>query len=113
MMKLPEFSVKNSLLINLITVFIWIMGLVAVFHVNRDAFPNVSMDVLIVTRVYSGASAEDVEKLVTIPLENEIKGVSGIKEMTSTSEEGLSTIGITIDPKIKDKKQVVDDIERA
>ncbi|MFA5060613.1 MAG: efflux RND transporter permease subunit [Candidatus Omnitrophota bacterium] len=112
-MKLTEFSIRNSLLVNLISVFIWTMGIIAMFNVNRDAFPNVSMDVLTVTTVYSGAPAEDVEKLVTIPLENEIKGVSGIKEMTSTSEEGISSIGITIEPKIKDKKQVIDDIERA
>lgn len=112
-MRIAEFSVRNSLLVNLISVFIWIMGTVAMFHVNRDAFPNVSMDIVTVIASYPGAPAEDVEKLVTIPLENEIKGVSGIKEMTSTSEEGQSKIGITLDPKIKDKKQVVDDIERA
>jgi len=113
MKNIAEFSVKNSLLVNLISVFIIVVGLVAMFQLNREAFPPVDFDTVIITTVYPGAPAEDVEKLVTIPIEKELKGISGIKEMSSKSEEGVSTIGIDIDPDARDKDEIVDDIETA
>ncbi len=112
-MKLAEFSIKNSLLVNLISVLIVFVGVYSVFHLKKEAFPAVNYDIVLVTTVYPGAPTEDVEKLVTVPIEKEIKGISGIKEISSTSEEGRSVIGITLDPKESDKNQVIDDIERA
>ncbi|MCD4781034.1 MAG: efflux RND transporter permease subunit [Candidatus Omnitrophica bacterium] len=112
-MKLAHFSVKNSVLINLISFLIIIMGIFAMFKLRKEAFPQVDYDLVTITTIYPGAPTEDVEKFVTIPIEKEIKGISGIKEITSGSEEGQSVIGITIDPKASDKRQVVDDIERA
>ena len=112
-MKLAQFSVKNSTLVNLISFLIIFMGIFAMYNLRKEAFPAVDYDRVIVTTYYPGAPADDVEKFVSIPLEKEIKGISGIKEMNSVSEEGASTIGIEIDPKATDKKQVVDDIERA
>ncbi|MFC1703580.1 efflux RND transporter permease subunit [Candidatus Omnitrophota bacterium] len=112
-MKLAEFSVKNSLLVNLISGFIIIVGIIAMVQLRREAFPPVDFDAVIITTVYPGASPEDVEKLVTTPIEKELKGISGIKEMTSKSEEGISSIGIDIDPDARAKEKVVDDIQKA
>jgi len=112
-MKLAEFSVKNSLLINLISVFIIILGILAMFNIPLDMFPAVDFDIVTVTTSYPGAPAEDVEKFVTIPIEKELKGLSGIKELESSSDEGQSKIGVTIDPKVSDKDSVVDDIREA
>ncbi len=112
-MKLAQFSVKNSTLVNLVSFLIIFMGIFAMYNLRKEAFPAVDYDRVIVTTSYPGAPADDVEKFVSIPLEKEIKGISGIKEMNSVSEEGVSKIGIEIDPKATDKKQVVDDIERA
>jgi len=112
-MRLAEFSVKNSLLVNLISAFIILFGFIAMMNIRREAFPSVSFDEMIITTVYPGAPAEDVEKLVTNPLEEEVKGVSGIKELLSRSEEGISTINVVIEPSVSDKKKVVDDVKRA
>ena len=112
-MKIAHFSVKNSILVNLISFLIIVMGLFAMLRLRKEAFPPVDYDIVTVTTAYPGAPTEDVEKFVTVPLEKEIKGISGIKEITSGSEEGLSVIGIKIDPKASEKDQVVDDIERA
>lgn len=112
-MNLPEFSVKNSLLINVISVFVLVLGFFSMYQMKREAFPSVDYDIVTVTTLWPGAPTEDVEKFVTIPLEKEIKSVSGIEEITSKSDEGLSSIGVTIDPGIRDKKKVVRDVERA
>ena len=112
-MRLAEFSVKNSLLVNLISVFIIAVGIMAMYKIPLDMFPSVDFDIVTVSTSYPGAPAEDVEKFVTIPIEKELKGISGIKEIQSSSDEGSSKIGITLDPKVSDKGQVVDDIRDA
>jgi len=113
LIKLAEFSVKNSLLVNLISFFVFLIGIYSMFQIRREAFPPVDYDIVTVTTVWPGAPTEDVEKFVTIPLEKEIKSVSGLEEISSTSDEGLSSIGITIDPSVRDKRKVVNDIQRA
>lgn len=112
-MNLAQFSIRNSLLVNLLTIFIYCWGFWAMINLRRDAFPNISFDQVMIQTGYAGAPAEDVEKLVTFPIEKELKGIAGIKEMTSSSDEGLSLISLVINPDEKDKQGVVDDIRRA
>jgi len=114
-MKISEFSVKHSLLINLISLFILIAGFFTLFvyKIRREAFPEVSYDMVVVNAVYLGAPPQEVEKLVTIPIEKELKGVDGIEEMQSTSIENVSNILIKISQDVKDKGKVVDDIQKA
>ncbi|MBZ0165653.1 MAG: efflux RND transporter permease subunit, partial [Candidatus Omnitrophica bacterium] len=112
-MRIAEISVKNSLLVNLLSVFVVVAGTYAMFQMQREAFPAVDYDIVTVTTVWPGAPTEDVEKFVTIPLEEEISSVSGLQETDSRTDEGLSSIGITIDPGVKDKRKVVNDIQRA
>jgi len=114
-MTISEFSVKHSLLINLISLFILIAGFFTLFvyKIRREAFPEVSYDMVVVNTAYLGAPPQEVEKLVTIPIEKELKGVDGIEEMQSTSIENASNILIKISQDVKDKKKVVDDIQKA
>ena len=112
-MKIATFSVKNSLLLNLISVFIVLIGTYSMLQMQREAFPAVDYDIVTVTTVWPGAPTEDVEKFVTIPLEEEIESVSGIQEVDSRTDEGLSSIGITLEPGAEDKRKVVTDIQRA
>lgn len=112
-MRIAEFSTKNSLLVNLFSAFVLIVGLISLFNLQREAFPNISLDTVVITTPYPGASAEDVEKLVTTPIEKELRGLSGIKRIVSSSEEGISKINIEIDPESRNTQRVVDDIQRA
>ncbi len=114
-MKISEFSVKHSLLINLISVFILIAGFYTlyIYKIRKEAFPEVSMDSVVISTAYPGAPPEETEKLVTVPIEKELKGVDGIKEMQSISDENVSTIIININHDAKDKDKVVNDIRRA
>ena len=112
-MKLAQFSVKQSMFINLLSFFVVIAGLVAAVGMSREAFPNISFDMVQISTVFPGSSAEEVEKLVTIPLEKELKEVDDIEEMRSTSMEGLSSIILKLDPDIPNKDRVVNDIQRA
>lgn len=113
MRKLAEFSVKNSLFVNLISVFVILAGLFAVINMRREAFPNVSFDVAQIMTTYRGSTADQVEKLITSPIEKEIRSVSGIDEISSTSYDGSSVISVKIDPDVKDKTEVINDLRRA
>ena len=86
-MKLAQFSVKNSLLVNLLSFLIIVIGIFSVFHLRKEAFPQVDYDIATITTFYPGAPTEDVEKLVTIPIEKEIKGIRVIfSEMISEKD---------------------------
>ena len=69
-----------------------IIGMVFVLVLPLELFPSIKLELVTVETVFPGASAEDVEKLVTIPIEEEIKNTSGIKLLRSTSSEGLSVV---------------------
>src|SRR3954464_13210904 len=82
-------------------VFTWVLvaipvvlGLVAYNRLGVDLFPDVDFPVCTVTTVLSGASVEEVETSVTKPLEDIINTVSGIDELRSTTQEGVSIITV-------------------
>jgi exodeoxyribonuclease VII small subunit len=110
-MSLPKFSVNQSLFINLFSVIIVLVGLNVVMGMNKEVFPNVTFDQVSVTTVYPGGTPEDVEKLITTPIEKELKQVDGIKEITSSSSFGISVLGVEIEPDEKDKQKVIRDIQ--
>jgi len=91
-MHIAEFSVKNPVLVNLLMAAILVVGIMAALRLPLELFPSIKLELVSVTTVFPGASAEDVEKLVTIPIEDEINDISGIKVIRSTSSEGLSQI---------------------
>lgn len=113
MKKLIEFCVKNSLLVNLLTLFIVGFGLYLCFTIRKEAFPNISYDFVTVQTNYPGASAREIEKHISIKLEDEIQEVDGIRDMLSISSESISMIVIRIQPDEKNKTKVVNDIQRA
>ncbi len=112
-MSLPRFSVNQSLFVNLVSVVILIIGLMVVLGINREIFPNVAFDMVSVTTVYPGANPLDVEKLVSTPIEKELREVDGVKEIKSSSSDGVSYILIKIDPDESNKQKVIRDIQTA
>jgi len=112
-MSLPRFSINQSLFVNLVSILIIIFGLIVVVGMNREVFPNVDFDIVSVTTVYPGATPLDIEKLISVPIEKELKEVDGIKEIKSSSAAGASFIVVKLDPDEQDKKKVVNDIQTA
>ncbi|MFH0877476.1 MAG: efflux RND transporter permease subunit, partial [Candidatus Omnitrophota bacterium] len=112
-MRLAEFSVKNTLFVNLLSFFLVFAGLISIFQLKREAFPIVSFDTVTVQTAYRGAAPEEVEKLVTTPLEKELKDVDNIKDIYSSSSEGSSSIVLEMSEDATDKKKIVDDIQKA
>src|SRR5581483_5194631 len=72
-------------------------GLYAVATIPKEATPDISIPLGVVTTVLPGASAEDVERLVTDKIENGVLGVEHVSKVTSTSAEGISTVSVEFD----------------
>jgi hypothetical protein len=89
---LPEFSVRQIVLVNLLFVIVLVSGFFAATRIPIDVYPDISFNTALVNTVWSGASADEVERLVTTKLEDEIRDVDGIKDLTSFSQAGFSAI---------------------
>lgn len=93
-MHIAKFSVKNPVFVNLIMVTVFVLGTVALMDLPRQLMPNVNFHWVYVVTTYDGVSPEDIESLITIPLEEAVDKIDKIKMFTSSSSEGVSMISI-------------------
>ena len=105
--------VQRGLVVNLISVFLLAIGIYATLNINREAFPDVNMDQIMVSTVYPGASPKEVELLVITPIEQELRSLDGIDKMISMSFPGSGRITLEVDPDAKNRDQITNDISLA
>jgi len=91
---LPAFSVRQVVLVNLLFVILMFAGVTILQRIPIDLYPDISFNSAEITTVWSGASPDEVERLVSQKIEDEIQDVVGIKEMFSFSSAGLSEINV-------------------
>jgi multidrug efflux pump subunit AcrB len=108
-----RFFAARDTLANVITITIILLGLSALSIIQRDNFPSVDFAQMTVTTRYPGASPEDVELNVTNKIEEELKEVDGLDNVTSVSMENISVITLKLDADARDKKKVKTDVRDA
>ncbi len=113
MSKIVEFFLRKSIFGNVFTALLIGWGIFIAYTIQKEAFPNINFDIVLINTLFPGASPDEVEKLVTIPIEDQLKSVDGIKEIRSSSIENISGITIFLDPDAKDTKKVINDIRSA
>ena len=92
-MSIPKISVNNPVLANMLMIIIIVFGVYAWINLPRELAPEIPLQSAFVTTLYPGASPEEVEKLVTAPIEDAIEeNVNKIDLLLSTSSEGRSFI---------------------
>ncbi len=106
-----SFFARQGLFSELLTVLVIGIGLYSLVTIKKEVFPNVQYDIVTVYTAFPGAAPSEVEKLITNPLEQEIKEVDGIKKMMSNSLEGLSGIIIQLDPDQTTQEEAKTDIQ--
>lgn len=111
-MSLASFSIKQKVLVNLLTLIAIIVGTICTFRMQREDFPEVKIDYVFVLTVYPGASSLEVEKLITIPIEDALKDIDGIDTFSSGSQEGVSSIFIELEPDLSNRDRVITEIAR-
>ena len=108
-MRLIEFSVKNPVFSNLLMATIIIFGFYIGKNLPKELFPSIGFERVTIVTIYENSTAEDVEKLITIPIEDQISGISGIKKITSSSSESRSFIVAELLPN-EDIKEIAQEI---
>ena len=97
-MNLIGFSVKNPVFSNLLMVGVIVTGFLIYLTLPLETFPSVGLETVTVRTSYKGATAEDVERLVTVPIEEEISDLTAIEKVSSVSSEGMSVILVELRP---------------
>ncbi len=95
-----EGAQRRQPLVMVALLLIIVAGLYSYAKLPREAAPDIQIPYIFVTTTYEGVAPEDMEKLVTIPLERKLKGLEGVEELTSQSDDGASTIAIKFLPSI-------------
>lgn len=112
--RLSSWAIDNpSVIFVMIGLFLWI-GLTSYFAMPREDFPEIVETKIYISTPYPGNTAEDVERLITDPLEDRIKNVSNVVEVTSTSQEDYSIITVEFDEDItveQAKQKVKDEVD--
>jgi multidrug efflux pump subunit AcrB len=97
-MNLTAFSIKHNIAVIVLCIGLVLIGMFSYTHMSRESFPDVEFPYVIVTTVLDGANPTDVEQSVTIPLETELEGVEGLKQMRSASMDSLSMVSMEFHP---------------
>ncbi len=95
-----EALVNRKAVVLLVVFFILVFGWRSYNALPREANPDVQIPFVVVTTPYIGVSPEDIESLVTRPLEDELSSVKNLKRMTSTSYEGVSMVMLEFEPEV-------------
>ncbi|MDH3325982.1 MAG: efflux RND transporter permease subunit [Gammaproteobacteria bacterium] len=113
MSSMMRFLVERGLMVNLISIMLVVLGLYAAFNINREAFPNVSLDQVSISAVYPGATPEEIEKLIVTPVEQQLKALSGVDKITSVSFPGSASITLELDPDATNRDRITSDVQLA
>lgn len=105
------FFVHHRVAANLVMLVMLLGGVLALTRMNMQFFPTFALDVVSVRVVWSGASAEDVEQGITDPLEQRLRSIDGLKKMTSTSAQSVSSITLEFHEGT-DPMQALDDVNQ-
>ena len=108
---ISTWAITNKMTVYVITAIIFVGGLISYYSMPRESFPEIVETKIYVSSINPGNSAEDVEKLITKPLEEEFNNISGVTKITSNTLEDYSMILVEFDEDItvEDAKQKVKD----
>ena len=112
--KLSSWAIANKTTIFVMISLILFLGISAYYSMPRESFPEIRETKIYVSSIYPGNTAEEVEKLITDPLEDKLKTVSNVIKITSTSQEDYSMVVVEFDEHISvelAKQKVKDQID--
>jgi multidrug efflux pump subunit AcrB len=115
-MALIRFSINNPLITNLMLVIVVILGVLSWQAMPQEMFPTIELDVVSVRVEFEGASPEEVEGQIAIPLEEQFDGMPEIDVISSTSNEGMASLmiklkqGTDVDQYMRDAQTALDQV---
>jgi multidrug efflux pump len=111
-----SWAIDNRTSIYVLAFLISILGLMNYYFIPKEQFPQVIIPYIIVNTPYPGTSPEDIENLVTRPIEKQLKSIADVKNVTSNSVPDFSSIVVEFDPNISieaAKQRVRDAVDKS
>lgn len=111
---LSSWAISNKTTMYVLILVFFYLGVSAFFEMPRENFPEVNETKIYISTVYPGNTAEDIEKLITDPVEDKLKTVSNVVDITSTSQEDYSMVVVEFDEGLtveQAKQKVKDEID--
>ena len=90
---------------------IYLLGFMTISGLNRESFPEVSFDMVSIKTVYPGGSPDELESLITIPIEKKLREIDGIEKVRSYNIENVSVLAVYIEKGHPHKDKVIQDIK--
>jgi HAE1 family hydrophobic/amphiphilic exporter-1 len=95
-MWISDTSIRRPVFATMVIVSFMVLGIVSMTRLGIDLFPDVSFPFVNISVVYPGASPEEVETLVTKPIEDAVAGINGVKRVQSSSTDSRSMVGVEL-----------------
>ncbi|MBN1754775.1 efflux RND transporter permease subunit [bacterium] len=97
-MSIVRLSVKNSVLVNMIMLVVFIFGIITLKDIPKEEMPAVDFGAFIIIVVYPGVSPSEIEELIIQKLEDELSDIQNLDYIQSTASEGRALISVNFDP---------------
>ena len=95
-MWISDLSIRRPVFATMVIMSFMVLGVVSLTRLGIDLFPEVNFPFVNINVVYPGASPEEVETLVTRPIEDAVAGINGVKRVVSSSTESFSRVGLEL-----------------
>lgn len=113
---LSSWAIDNRTAVYIITIIITLWGFLTYMNLPKEQFPEIKLSQIVVQTIYPGTSPENMENLVTKPIEKEVKNLTGVKKVTSNSFQDFSIVIVEFTPDVKvdkAKRDVKDAVDKA
>lgn len=111
-----SWAINNPTSVYVLAILISLLGLLNYYFIPKEQFPQVIIPYIVVSTPYPGTSPEDIENLVTRPIEKQLKSISNVKKVTSNSVPDFSSIVVEFEPDLSietAKQRVRDAVDKA
>ena len=88
--------VKHRVASNLLMLTLLLGGLVRVFSIKQEYLPDFELDMVTVSVAYPGAGPEEIEQGIILAIEEAVRGLEGVEEVSSTAREGFGTVNVEL-----------------
>ncbi len=114
--KISSWAIDNKISVYILTLFITIAGVMSYNSLPKENFPDIVVPTIYINTIYAGNSPTNIENLVTKPIEKQLKSISGVKKMNSTSLQDVSIILVEFNTNVDvavAKQKVKDAVDKA
>jgi multidrug efflux pump subunit AcrB len=99
--RIVDFFINEKLIIYLLVGSISVAGIFAMLNTNKEAFPEVSLNMAVITTIYPGATPDEIENFITIPIEKKMREIDDVKALESFNIENVSVVVVRLEDHLK------------